>query len=233
MSTPMITMAPRAMIIATPCCDSSVLRIVPRSLSRAAAGLLSGPVRRLPAVAQAHFDPQRVAKYGATGPAQVHERRRLPPHNEADARHLEGVRGYSAEGVVIGELHPAGPVHRVRLERAGDRLSRIANRYPAGDAVEEPDIPLVVGVFVDPVVHAAEEPHAGAYDDGGGGRRCERELVARIGRRDVPRLRQAARSRAPGGEVRGDRNRGGGAELETSPVVIGARRGRSVVVDED
>src|SRR2546421_1715267 len=151
MSTPMITMAPRAMIIATPCCDSSVLRIVPRSLSRAAAGLLSGPVRRLPAVAQAHFDPQRVAKYSATCPAQVHERRRLPPHHEADARHLKGGCRYRPEGVVIGELHAAGPVHRVRLERAGDRLSRIANRYPADDAVEEPDIPLVVG-FLDCIV---------------------------------------------------------------------------------
>src|SRR5256886_9874067 len=106
MSTPMITMAPRAMIIATPCCDSSVLRIVPRSLSRAAAGLLSGPVRRLPAGAQAHFDPQRGAKYGPTCPAPVHERRRLSPHHEADSRHPEGGLGYRAPGVVITGLHP-------------------------------------------------------------------------------------------------------------------------------
>src|SRR2546429_9087764 len=105
MSTPMITMAPRAMIIATPCCDSSVLRIVPRSLSRAAAGLLSGPARRLPAVAQAHFDPPRVAKYGATRPPQGHERPRLSPHHDADARHPEGGRGYGAPGGGIRELH--------------------------------------------------------------------------------------------------------------------------------
>src|SRR5256885_13232540 len=111
MSTPMITMAPRAMIIATPCCDSSVLRIVPRSLSHAAAGLLSGPVRRLPAGAQAPLDPQRVAKYGATRPAQGHERRPPPPHHQADARPLEGGRGYRAPGVVISELHAARAPH--------------------------------------------------------------------------------------------------------------------------
>src|SRR2546430_6956838 len=203
MSTPMITMAPRAMIIATPCCDSSVLRIVPRSLSRAAAGLLSGPVRRLIAIAQAHFDTQRVAKYRATGPAHVHERRRLPRDHEADARHLEGVRRYGAEGGVIGALHAAGPIHRVRLERAGDRLSGNANRYPADDAVEEPDIPLVVGFLVDPVVHAAEEPHPRAHGDGGGGRSPERELIARIGPRHVPPHRQARRNREPVGDVAG------------------------------
>src|SRR5437763_17195382 len=117
MSTPMITMAPRAMIIATPCCDSSVLRIVPRSLSRAAAGLLSGPVRRLIAIAQAHFDTQRGAKYPATGPAQVHERRRLPPDPEADSRHLGAGRRDGGERVATGALHAAGPMPRAGLER--------------------------------------------------------------------------------------------------------------------
>src|SRR5256886_7435865 len=79
---------------------------------------------RLPTVAQAHFDPQRVAKYGATCPAQVHERRRLPPHDEADARDQQGIRRYGAEGVVIGELHPTSPDRKsTRLNSSHSQIS--------------------------------------------------------------------------------------------------------------
>src|SRR5256885_8145646 len=170
MSTPMITIAPRAMIIATPCCDCSVLRI--------RASFLPKRLVRLPAVAQPDFDAQRVAKPGPTCPAQIHQGRGLPRHDEADARDLERVRRYGPEGVVVGELHPAGPVRRVRLERAGDRLRGVADRHAAGDAVEEPDIPLFVGFPVDAIAHAAQETDPRAYGDGPGGHRWKGELVA-------------------------------------------------------
>src|SRR5207248_9415534 len=137
----------------------------------------------------------------ATGPTQVPQRRRPPPHDEADALDLEAIRRYRTAGVVIGELHPAGPGRRVRLERAGDRLREVAGRCPTGEALEEPDVPLVVGLSVDPVAHAAEEPNPRAHGDARGGRGRERELVARIDRGDVPRLCEPGRHRAAVGDV--------------------------------
>src|ERR1700758_1252635 len=115
MSTPMITMAPMAMIMATPRCDCSVFRI------RASVS------SQLLPIAQADFDAQRIVKRGGSRAGQIEHGGRLAARDEADARDLERVRGDRAGRVVVDELRAAGPGRGVRLERARDRLCRVAH----------------------------------------------------------------------------------------------------------